>query len=201
MKRPLSDYRPFGPFFGSFESLEESRTGGHIIMEFISSDHDQSVIDKIQDEILMFSKIEKKADYPNDRTSIVVNTNLNRLSIDQIVEIHNIFNPTGNDLIKLSAKPTIDSQDRDDMILAQNDLIIVLDQKIHKRKLSKQVTQRIETTSIDVYNPDNNVEALVSYGSMFKITEPDTLSEVVNVYKATKSEFSVKRMFLQPFMY
>lgn len=169
-------------------------------MEFISSDHDQSVIEKIQDEILMFSEIEKKADYPNDRTSIVVNTNLNRLSIDQIVEIHSIFNPTGDDLIKLSAKPTIDSQDGD-MVLAQNDLIIMLDQKIQKRKLSKQVTQEIGTTSIDVYNPDNIVEASVSYASMFKITEPDTLSEVVGVYKATKSEFSVKRMFLQPFMY
>jgi hypothetical protein len=200
MKRPLSDYRPFGPFFGSFESLEESRTGGHIIMEFISSDHDQSVIEEIQDDILMFSEIEKKADYPNGRTSIVVNTNLNRLSIEQIVEIHTIFNPTGDDLIKLSAKPTIDHPD-DDIILAQNDLIIMLDQKIQKRKLSKQVTQEIGTTSIDVYNPDNIVEASVSYASMFKITEPDTLSEVVGVYQAINGEFEVERMFLQPFMY
>lgn len=202
MKRPLSDYRPLGPFFGSYETMapEESRAGGHIIMEFISGDHNDDNIQDIQNDVLMFSERVKTKAYPGGRTSIVVNTNLNRLDIDQMIEVHNIFNPQGDELVKLSAEPSIEQPD-DELILAQNDLIVALGEKVQKRKLSKEVTHEIGATSIDVYDPDNIVEGAISYGSMFKITEPDTLSEAIRVYDAVEGEFLVERMFLQPFMY
>ena len=208
MDRPLANIRPFGPFIQySQEAIDQSDTDCHIVFRFVSPDPDRDSIQDIIDGELPFASTEVGSLYPpNDlpnnsdlidgrdaRKSVEMNTRQNRVDMQSIKRVYDIYQPDVEEMIQIDATPT--DTVGDDLVLAQNKFVMVLSETVSLDELKDVLVPELGITSIDTYN-EEYPKSLVG-GTSFEISTPETVSEAIGVYNIVETQLPLERMFVE----